>query len=131
MPHSQGKVTRRRVLRWSAAGGAVGLGTAILPASPRFAFGAAKPFKIGTEQPMTGVAALGGKTSLVGIQMAVDRINQSGGILGRPVELILADDESKPDVGRRGVEKLVSEDKIDAHVGGADGNAGGADDLAA
>jgi branched-chain amino acid transport system substrate-binding protein len=118
MPHSQGKVTRRRVLRWSAAGGAVGLGATILPASPRFAFGEAKPFKIGTEQPMTGVAALGGKTSLVGVQMAVDRINAAGGILGRPVELIVADDESKPDVGRRGVEKLVTEDKIDAHVGG-------------
>ena len=118
MPHSQSKLTRRRVLRSAVAGSAVGLGATILPAPWRVAFGAAKPFKIGTEQPMTGVAALGGKTSLVGIQMAVDRINQSGGILGRPVELILADDESKPDVGRRGVEKLVTEDKIDAHVGG-------------
>ncbi len=112
------KVTRRRVLRWGGAGSAVGLGAAILPAPWRTAFGAAKPYKIGTEQPMTGVAALGGKTSLVGLQMAVDRINKSGGILGRPVELILVDDESKPDVGRRGVEKLVTEDKIDAHVGG-------------
>ena len=113
-----GKITRRRVLRSAAAGGAVGLGAAVLPAPWLVAFGEAKPYKIGTEQPMTGVAALGGKTSLVGIQMAVDRINQAGGILGRPVELILADDESKPDVGRRGVEKLVTEDKIDAHVGG-------------
>ena len=37
---------------------------------------------------------------------------------GRPVELIVADYESKPDVGRRKAEKLVGEDKIDAHVGG-------------
>jgi len=113
-----GGLTRRRLLRSAAAGSVVGLGATLLPAPWRAAFGAAKPYKIGTEQPMTGVAALGGKTSLVGIQMAVDRINQAGGILGRPVELILADDESKPDVGRRGVEKLVTEDKIDAHVGG-------------
>src|SRR5262249_5618880 len=37
---------------------------------------------------------------------------------GRPVELIAADYESKPDVGRRKAEKLVVEDKIDAHQGG-------------
>ena len=41
-----------------------------------------------------------------------------GGINGRPIELIVADYESKPDVGRRKAEKLVVEDKVDAHVGG-------------
>jgi len=65
-----------------------------------------------------GVAALGGKTAVIGLQMAVDRINRGGGILGRQVELIVADDESKPDTGRRAVEKLVTEDDIDVHVGG-------------
>src|SRR6266849_2906918 len=50
--------------------------------------------------------------------MAVDRINKSGGINGRPVELIVADYESKPDVGRRKAEKLAVEDNVDAHVGG-------------
>src|SRR6185503_13857251 len=56
--------------------------------------------------------------ALVGLQMAVDRINKMGGINGRPVEIVVADDESKPDVGRRKVEKLLVEDKVDAHVGG-------------
>ncbi len=50
--------------------------------------------------------------------MAVDRINKAGGLMGRPIELIVADYESKPDVGRRKAEKLVLEDKIDVHVGG-------------
>ncbi len=112
-------ITRRRVLRWSAAGGAVGLGATLLGSAPwRAAFGEAKPYKFGTVQPLTGVAASGGKTALVGVQMAVDRINKSGGIMGRPVELIVGDDQSKPDTGRRAVEKLVSEDNIDAHIGG-------------
>ena len=84
----------------------------------RAAFGEAKPYRLGTAQPLTGVAASGGKTALVGVQMAVDRINKSGGILGRPVELIVADDQSKPDIGRRTVEKLVTDDNIDFHVGG-------------
>jgi branched-chain amino acid transport system substrate-binding protein len=112
-------MTRRRLLRWSAASGAVGFGaTMLVPAPWGAAFGEAKPFKIGTLQPLSGNAAAGGKTALVGIQMAVDRINKSGGINGRPIELIVADDESKPDVGRRKAEKLVDEDKIDVHVGG-------------
>jgi branched-chain amino acid transport system substrate-binding protein len=50
--------------------------------------------------------------------MAVDRINKSGGINGRPIELVIADYESKPDVGRRKAEKLVVEDNVDVHQGG-------------
>ena len=111
-----GKVTRRRLVGW----GAGVIGTAMLvPAPWRAAFGAAaKPYKIGSLQPLSGAGAAGGKTALVGAQMAVARINRSGGINGRPVELIVADDESKPDTGRRAVEKLVTEDDIDVHVGG-------------
>jgi branched-chain amino acid transport system substrate-binding protein len=111
----RGKVTRRRLVGW---GGGV-LGAAIVvPAPWRAAFGQAKPYKIGTIQPLSGAGAVGGKTALVGVQMAADRINKSGGINGRPVELVVADDESKPDVGRRKAEKLVDEDKIDVQVGG-------------
>ena len=69
-------------------------------------------------QPLSGAGAPGGKTALVGLQMAVDRINENGGINGRPVEIVVADDKSKPDVGRRKTEKMLEEDKIDAHVGG-------------
>src|SRR6202049_2262534 len=114
----RGKVTRRRLIGYGAAtAGALGA-TMLVPAPWRSAFGQAKPFKIGSLQPLSGVAAIGGKTALVGVQMATDRINASGGINGRPVELIVADDESKPDVARRKVEKLVVEDKVDVHLGG-------------
>jgi branched-chain amino acid transport system substrate-binding protein len=111
----RGKVTRRRLVGW----GTGVLGAAILvPAPWRAAFGQAKPYKIGTIQPLSGAGAVGGKTALVGVQMGADRINNSGGINGRPIELVVADDESKPDVGRRKAEKLVDEDKIDVQVGG-------------
>jgi branched-chain amino acid transport system substrate-binding protein len=114
----QGKVTRRRWLGLGAtAAGAIGAGM-LVPAPWRAAFGQAKPFKFGTLQPLSGTAAAGGKTALVGVQMAVDRINKAGGLMGRPIELIVADYESKPDVGRRKAEKLVLEDNIDVHVGG-------------
>jgi branched-chain amino acid transport system substrate-binding protein len=110
-----GKVTRRRLIGYGA--GALGA-TMLVPAPWRAAFGAEKPYKIGTLQPLTGPAAAGGKTALVGLQMAVDRINKSGGINGRPIDLIVADDQSKPDVARRAMEKLLVEDNIDVHVGG-------------
>jgi len=90
----------------------------LVPAPWQAAFGQAKPYKIGTLQPLSGAGAAGGKTALVGLQMAVDRINKNKGINGRPVEIVVADDESKPDVGRRKTEKMLEEDKIDAHVGG-------------
>src|SRR5438067_10477262 len=110
-----GGPTRRRVL----AGSSIGLGAAVLSPLPlRFALAQSKPYRIGTMQPLSGGAAIIGKTALVGVQMAVDRINKAGGINGRPVELIVADYESKPDVGRRKAEKLAVEDNIDAHVGG-------------
>jgi branched-chain amino acid transport system substrate-binding protein len=115
-PHSA-KPTRRQLL--GEAGGAAALGTTLLvPAPWQAVFGQTKPYKVGTLQPLSGAAAAGGKTALVGLQMAVDRINKSGGINERLVELIVADDESKPDVGRRKAEKLVVEDNIDVHVGG-------------
>jgi len=113
-----GKTTRRRFIGLSAAAaGALGA-TVAVPAWWRDAFGQAKAYKVGTMEPLSGTAAAGGKTALVGTQMAVDRINKSGGINGRPIELIVADYESKPDVGRRKAEKLAVEDKIDVHQGG-------------
>ncbi len=111
----RGKVTRRRVVGWG--GGAIGA-MMLVPAPWREAFGAAKPFKIGSEQPLSGPGAIGGKTAVVGLQMAIDRINKNGGANGRPLELVLVDDESKPDVARRKTEKMVQEDEIDVHVGG-------------
>jgi branched-chain amino acid transport system substrate-binding protein len=111
----RGKVTRRRLVGWGA--GVLGAAT-LVPAPWRSAFGQAKPYKVGTIQPLSGPGAVGGKTALVGVQMAADRINNSGGINGRPIELVVADDESKPDVGRRKAQKLVDEDKIDVQVGG-------------
>jgi ABC-type branched-subunit amino acid transport system substrate-binding protein len=110
-----GKVTRRRLVGWG--GGILGA-SMLVPAPWRAVFAGEKPFKVGSLQPLTGPAAPGGKTAVVGLQMAVDRINQAGGIHGRPVELILADDQSKPDVGRRQAQKLVDEDLIDVSCGG-------------
>jgi branched-chain amino acid transport system substrate-binding protein len=107
--------TRRWVIGGAAAGGALAFAA---PMPLRYALAQSGPYKIGTTQCLSGGAAAIGKTALVGLQVAVDRINKNGGILGREVKLIVEDDESKPDVGRRKTEKLLVDDQVDAHVGG-------------
>jgi branched-chain amino acid transport system substrate-binding protein len=111
----RGKVTRRSIVGWG--GGAIGA-MMLVPAPWLDAFGAEKPFIFGSEQPLSGAGAAGGKTAVVGLQMAADRINSNGGINGRPVELVIADDESSPAVARQKTAKMVQEDNIDIHVGG-------------
>jgi len=111
----RGKVTRRSIIGWG--GGTIGA-MMLVPAPWKAAFGAAKSYKIGSEQPLSGAGAAGGKTAIVGLQMSADRINANGGINGRPVELDIVDDESSPAVARQKTAKMVDEDGIDVHVGG-------------
>ena len=113
-----GKVARRRFLGLgAAAAGAIGA-SMLVPAPWHGAFGQARPYKIGSLQPLTGAAAIGGRAALIGTELAVRRINASGGINGRPVELIVDDDQSRVDIGRRKAEKLATQDRVDAHQGG-------------
>src|SRR6516165_2643870 len=58
----RGKLTRRRLVGWGA--GAIGA-MMLVPEPWRAAFGAAKPYKIGSEQPLSGAGAAGGKTAVV------------------------------------------------------------------
>ena len=54
-----GKTTRRTVVGWGVKAAALGA-TMLVPAPWQAAFGQAKPYKIGSEQPLSGAAALGG-----------------------------------------------------------------------
>jgi branched-chain amino acid transport system substrate-binding protein len=82
----------------------------LVPAPWREAFGQARPYKIGSLQPLTGAAASAGRSGLIGTEMAVRRINASGGVV--------ADYQSRVDTGQRMTEKLVTDDKIDVPQGG-------------
>ena len=94
-----GKVTRRRVRRlWGAPARSARACWCRRRGAPPSAPPSPTRSARSSRCPVAGAA--GGKTALVGLQMAVDRINKNGGINGRPVELIVADDESSsPAVG--------------------------------
>lgn len=55
------------------------------------------PYRIGVLVSQTGPASQLGVGELRGAQLAADHINASGGINGRPIELVTADDQTKPD----------------------------------
>jgi len=98
-----------------------GLGAAALAAGvpafiPRLGE-AADAIKIGVLEPYTGTYAYPGENETIGIQMAVDAWNKRGGVLGRQIELIKEDDQSKPDVAAQKASKLVNQDKVVALIG--------------
>jgi branched-chain amino acid transport system substrate-binding protein len=76
-----------------------------------------QPIKIGAMFALSGPAAhLGTPTELVA-EMAVDQINQAGGIKGRPLKLIIGDTESDPAKAATLAKKFIYADKVAAIIG--------------
>ena len=78
---------------------------------------AAEPVKVGVILPLTGSEANFGDIERNSYQMAVEEINAKGGVNGAQIKILFEDDQSKPDVGRSAVEKLIQQDKV-AVIGG-------------
>jgi branched-chain amino acid transport system substrate-binding protein len=74
--------------------------------------------------PLTGSAASIGQFLSWGANAAVDEANAAGGVNGRPVELLVLDDETDPQRALENVQLFVEEDKVSAVLGPANsGNA--------
>ena len=119
------KVGRREFMAGTAAGGlAVATGIIGMPHVAR----AANPVKIGIIHPVTGVVSYSGTQGRAGAMMAVEDINAAGGIKalgGAKLEALLADAQSKADIGAAEVEKL-NEAGVAAVVGDTHGVMGSA-----
>jgi branched-chain amino acid transport system substrate-binding protein len=80
---------------------------------------AQEAIKIGAVLPLSKAAfAQAGEEQRRGLLMALEEINQAGGVLGKKVELIIEDDTGEPSVGIAAAEKLISRDKVVALIGG-------------
>ncbi|MCF8105173.1 MAG: ABC transporter substrate-binding protein [Desulfohalobiaceae bacterium] len=91
-------------------------GTALLLAGS-IAPAQAKSVKIGALIPMTGDLQAYGESCYTGIQLAVEQINEQGGVLGSKLELKLGDTQTKPQPGIDAAQKLVSVENVSAIVG--------------
>jgi branched-chain amino acid transport system substrate-binding protein len=75
------------------------------------------PIRIGSTLALTGpLSATALVHKLVG-EIYVEQVNKRGGWLGRPLEWVLKDDQSKPDLARTLYEQLVTADKVDLLMG--------------
>jgi branched-chain amino acid transport system substrate-binding protein len=75
--------------------------------------------KIGLNYPKTGPYSVQGLAQLRATEMAVEEINQTGGILGRKVELVIRDSQSKAPLSKKNVEELIDNEGVEMVLGGS------------
>jgi ABC-type branched-subunit amino acid transport system substrate-binding protein len=75
------------------------------------------PIRIGGTLALTGPLAPTALLHKIAGEIYVDELNKGNGLLGRPVEWVLLDDQSKPDLTRSLYEKLITVDKVDLIIG--------------
>jgi ABC-type branched-subunit amino acid transport system substrate-binding protein len=96
---------------------AIGAAVAGLAAASGLAQAQAGPIRIGSTLALTGpLAATAQVHKLVG-EIYIEQANKRGGWLGRQLEWVLKDDQSKPDLARTLYEQLVTADKVDLLMG--------------
>ena len=118
-------ISRRRFLKLTAAtGGVLALGDwpdlLRRPRSGAIAY-ASEPIKVGIIDPLSGPYSTSSIHDVHGATVAVDYFNKSGGVLGRPVRLVEADDASNVRTGLKAAAKLIKEDRVDFLMGTLNG----------
>jgi branched-chain amino acid transport system substrate-binding protein len=76
-----------------------------------------RPIRVGSTLSLTG--PLGGTAVMhkIAAEIYIEQVNKRGGWLGRPVEWVVKDDQSKPDLARTLYEQLITGDKVDLLMG--------------
>ncbi|WP_298364053.1 substrate-binding protein [uncultured Bradyrhizobium sp.] len=85
--------------------------------SPSHAAESDRPIRVGAVLPFSGGVELYGQQARLGLDLAAADINAAGGILGRPVEVIYADDKTRPESAAEAMRSLVEKDGVLAVVG--------------
>ena len=82
-----------------------------------FGAGAADTIKIGVVTPLSTGDFRSGKINVQTVELAVEELNAKGGILGKKVEVVIADDEGKPPAGVIAMKRMIASEKVSAIVG--------------
>jgi branched-chain amino acid transport system substrate-binding protein len=80
---------------------------------------AQEPIKVGAILSVTGPAAFLGDPEQKTLEMYVERINASGGVAGRKLQLVAYDDGGDAEKARTFTKRLIEQDKVDVIVGGS------------
>jgi branched-chain amino acid transport system substrate-binding protein len=76
-----------------------------------------EPIKIGASSPLTGQFSEQGKAAEQGYKVWAEMVNANGGLLGRPVQLVIKDDASDQNTVVADYNALISQDKVDLLIG--------------
>lgn len=107
-----------RISKRSAVVSAILAGATILSASAAFAQFSGDVIKIGVMNDQSGpYADNGGPGAVEAAKMAIEDFG--GEVDGKKIELVIADDQNKPDIGVAIAQKWVDEEGVDAIVGGS------------
>jgi len=106
-----------RTLRRSLATLLAGSLLSLLLVAPSGAAPSGPPIRVGGTLALTGPLAATAIIHKIAGEIYVEWLNQHNGLLGRPVEWVLLDDQSKPDVTRTLYERLITVDKVDFIIG--------------
>ena len=135
------RISRRRFLHWSA----VASGTVLLGGFPRWVGGAdgggdggtgratvthpnpgggtsGEPIKLGIIDPLTSPYKTSSIHDVHGATVAVELYNKQGGVLGRPVTIVEADDASSPEMAVKAALKLIKGERVDFLMGTFNGD---------
>ena len=100
------------------ASGAIVAGALTMYAAPAAAQApASAPLRIGSSLSLTGSLATTALTHKLVGDIYVEQLNAKGGLLGRKVEWLVKDDQSKPELARTLYEQLITSDKVDLLMG--------------
>ncbi len=78
---------------------------------------AAEPVRIGITTILSGPTADRGQSEQYGAQLALNEINEAGGVLGRPVEVFYADNACKPAIGVPATQRLIEQVHVPVIIG--------------
>ena len=104
-------LTRRTLLK-----GAAGLTTLAGIGMPAIVRAQADAIRIGHLTPITGFLGPLGEFAQMGVKLAAEEINASGGVLGRPIELVM-EDSVNPQTASAKAERLIERDKVAMIIG--------------
>src|SRR5271166_6082378 len=105
-------MNRRTLLKAGAAVGAAQIASPFVIAAR-----GETPIKIGMVDPLTGVYAAVAQNEVTGARLAADQINAKGGILGRPIELLVEDSANDVGTGVQKTRKLIERDQATFIIG--------------
>jgi len=79
---------------------------------------AEKPIVVGFPMYLSGPGAVFGKPCAVGAEMLVKEVNDAGGVLGRPIKLLVRDCKGSPEEATRVAKEMILKDNVEFLVGG-------------